>query len=96
VGKFPSLVFFNEDLEDDYFKMMKKSFTLPLNKKELFKTMNLKYDSKYTKLKDLNMDEFKTIVSESKNNRQNILLFFQDNKVNLFYIPYKNHFLGKT
>lgn len=82
VEKVPSLVFYNEDIEDDYFKMMKKSYNLPLNKKELYKAINIKYDSKYTKLKNINMEEFKKIVSKTKNNKQHILIFFQDEKVN--------------
>jgi len=81
VEKFPSLVFYNEDVEDDYFNMMKKSFNLPLNKKDLNKAINFKYDSKYTKLKDIGMEEFKNIVSKTKNNKQHILIYFQEEKV---------------
>lgn len=81
VEKLPALVSFNEDTENDYFVMMKKSYNLPLNKKELFKSFNIKYESKFKKLKETNMDEFKQIVAETKNNKQHILIFFEDDKV---------------
>jgi len=78
------LVFFNEDSEDDYFKMMKNSFKLPMIKKEIFNIMNIKYESKFLKMKDVDMDGFKKIVSDTKIQKKHILILFQDDKVNYF------------
>jgi len=81
VEKMPALVFYGEDTENDYFKMMKKSSYLPLSKKELYQSFNIKYESKYTKLKETDMENFIKIVAESKSKGQHLLVFFEDDKV---------------
>ena len=63
--------------------MMKKSFSLPLVKSELFKIINLKFEQKFKKLRNTNVEDFKRIVKETKNKRKHILIHFYDSSVKI-------------